>query len=241
MNPPVQPAIAEEASEALAPATIIAWLRQHPDFLANHPELVEFLTPPAAHQGAGVVDMQRFMLQRLQGENARLYDAADELITAGRSNMSAQGMTHRAVLALLDATGFEHLVHIATQDCPELLDVDVITLSVECTGPLPTHLAAGGVFAIRPGDVDALVGEGREVNLRPQSRDGEAIFGPATDLVKSDALARLSLGAEGPHGVLALGCREPGKFSPGQGTELLAFFARAVEAGLRQWLSQPAR
>ena len=241
MSAPVHPAIADDSGAALTPAAVIAWLRRHPDFLANHPELLEFLTPPAAHQGGGVVDLQKFMLQRLQGENARLYDAADELITAGRSNMSAQGMTHRAVLALLDATSLEHLVHIATQDCPELLDVDVITLSIECSEPLPRHLVTGGVFAIRPGDVDALVGEGREVNLRPASRDGEAIFGPATDLVKSDALARLSLGTDGPLGVLALGCREPAKFAPGQGTELLAFFARAVQAALRQWLSQPAR
>jgi uncharacterized protein YigA (DUF484 family) len=238
MSRPAQP-VAADAGPALSAAQVAEWLRHHPDFLTDHPDLVEVLTPPSAHQGAGVVDLQRFMVQRLQGENARLYDAADELITAGRSNMSAQSMTHRAVLALLEATGFDHFVHIATQDCPELLDVDVITLSVESDGPLSRRFAAAGMLGIRPGDIDALVGEGVAVNLRPASRDCEAIFGPATDLVKSDALARLSLGKGSPQVLLALGGREPGKFHPGQGTENLGFFARAVELCLRSWLARP--
>ncbi len=236
MTSPLQPAAAEEPP-TLTPAQIVAWLRHNPDLLERHPELVDFLTPPSAH-GGGVVDMQRYMVQRLQGENARLYDAADELISLGRNNMSAQAATHRAVLALLETTGFEHLIHIATKDCPELLDVDVMTLSIESDAPLQPLFVSAGIGAIRPGDVEALMGNGRDVNLRPLSRDGEAIFGPATDLVKSDGLARLTID-ERP-ALLALGCREPGKFHPGQGTELLGFFARALENCIRQWLSKPA-
>jgi uncharacterized protein YigA (DUF484 family) len=234
MSAPSQPA-ATEIEDDLTPAQVIAWLRRHPDFLERHPELAEFLSVPSAH-GNGVIDMQRFMVSRLQGENARLYDAADALIATGRSNMSATAATHRAVLALLEATSFEHLIHIATQDCQELLDVDVITLSLECDFGLPQRFQTAGLFAIRPGDVDALLGPGRDVNLRPLSRDGEAIFGPATDLVKSDGLARLQI--DGRPAVLALGCREPGKFNPGQGTELLGFFARAVGGSVQSWLQR---
>jgi uncharacterized protein YigA (DUF484 family) len=225
-----------EAPPDLAPADVVAWLRANPDFLERHPELAGVLSPPSAH-GNGVVDMQRFMVQRLQGENARLYDAADALIATGRNNLSATVATHKAVLTLLEATGFDHLVHIATQDCPEILDVDVITLSLESATPLSPRFVACGLFAIRPGDVEALLGHGRDVNLRPHSRDGEAIFGPATDLVKSDALARLEV--DGRAAILALGCREPAKFHPGQATELLAFFARAVEGCIRSWLQRP--
>lgn len=221
----------------LAAADVVAWLRAHPDFLEQHPELTAVLSPPSAHEGNGVIDMQKFMVQRLQGENARLYDAADALIATGRNNLSATVATHKAVLSLLEATGFEHVVHIATQDCPEILDVDVITLSLESAVPLSPRFVSAGLFAIRPGDVEAFMGNGRDVNLRPQSRDGEAIFGPATDLVKSDALARIVID-ERP-GILALGCREPGKFHPGQATELLGFFARAVEGCIRSWLQRP--
>ncbi len=235
MTLPLQPAAAEDVPD-FNPVEIVAWLQQHPDFLERHPELVDFLTPPSAH-GSGVVDMQRYMVQRLQGENARLYDAADELISLGRNNMSAQAATHRAVLALLETTGFEHLIHIATKDCPELLDVDVMTLSIESESVLSPLFVSAGIGVVRPGDVEALM-NGRDVNLRPLSRDGEAIFGPATDLVKSDGLARLTID-ERP-AILALGCREPGKFHPGQGTELLGFFARALEGCIRQWLNKPA-
>lgn len=49
-------------------ARVASYLRSHPDFLVRHPDLVTVLTPPAAERGETVVDMQQFMLKRLQDE-----------------------------------------------------------------------------------------------------------------------------------------------------------------------------
>ncbi|MCR3949475.1 hypothetical protein NUK32_21515, partial [Aeromonas caviae] len=52
----------------LSEAEVIEWLKQNPDLLARHPDLCEILLPPTAPRGGdNVVDLQRFMVQRLQG------------------------------------------------------------------------------------------------------------------------------------------------------------------------------
>jgi len=231
---------APQTAPDMNPDAVVAWLRAHPSFIADNPGLFDFLSPPRA-QGGGVVELQRVMVERLQGRNAELHDAADALITMGRTNMAAQQAMQRAVLQLLDATSLSHLVHIVTQDCPETLDVDVITLSVEYDGPLPQPLLAGGVFAIRPGEAAQYLDGEKWVALRPHVAGAEGLYGPATDLVKSDLLARLRIGPEGPWGLLAFGSRTEGKFQPHQGTDLVLFFVRAVEACVKLWLTQGLR
>ena len=57
-------------------AEVAAYLRQHPDFLVEHPELLEVLTPPRLQRGERVVDMQQFMLKRQRAEIARLQEPA---------------------------------------------------------------------------------------------------------------------------------------------------------------------
>ena len=52
--------VAEHAATA---TQVVAYLKRHPDFFAEHPEILDLLTPPAARGGTGVVDMQQFMLK----------------------------------------------------------------------------------------------------------------------------------------------------------------------------------
>ena len=53
------------------------YLRRHPDFLLEHPDLVWVLTPPEQRSGNGVVDMQRYMLERMKTDLAKLTAALD--------------------------------------------------------------------------------------------------------------------------------------------------------------------
>ena len=67
-----------------------------------------------------------------------------------------------------------------------------------------------------------------------------AVFGPATRLVRSQALLRLHASRIAPVGLLAFGSRDSERFHPGQGTELLNFLARMLERLIRGWLHLPA-
>ena len=217
-----------------------AYLERHPDFLHDHPELAQVLTPPGFRRGNGVIDLQRYMLDRLRSEVARLTDTQGELLSATRSNLASQAQIHAAALALLAAADLDHWVHTVTQELPDLLDIDAVALCFEEGGPALPEAVAAGATTLPAGAIAAIFGRGGAVLLRSdRSEDGVTLFGPATSLVRSDALVRLDPGPLRPAGLLGFGSREPGRFDPDQGTELLGFLARVVVGSLDLWLRRP--
>lgn len=223
-------------------AAVRAFLKSHPDFLVDNPDLLEVLTPPAQHNGGNVTDLGHFMARRLQEQIARLKLEQRELISTGRANQTAQDQVHRAVMVMLDATSFEHLVHIVTRDLADVLDVDVVTLCAEAHNgsATPGRAPTGGVFVLEPGTIDALVGPGSRARLGSDLPADPAIFGPAAGLVRSQALIRLSASRRAPAGLLAIGSRDDDKFDASHGTELLDFLARVLERLFRAWLDLPS-
>ena len=223
----------------IGPGDIATYLRQHPGFLAEHPDLLQVLTPPAQQRGDGVIDMQQFMLQRLQAEVARLKNQHRALITTSRANLASQARIHQAVLALLAAPSFEHLIQIVTTDFAVLLDADVITLAVESAACGHSHLSVRGVQLLERGAVETLFGPDRDVLLLGDAEGDPAVFGGGAGLVRSSALLRLKVSPQAPAGLLAIGSRRAGKFHAGLGTELLGFLAKSLSVVIAGWLDLP--
>ncbi|MFC3674606.1 DUF484 family protein [Ferrovibrio xuzhouensis] len=232
------PAAAPADLVSLHEAEVVAWLKQHPDLLLRHPDLCDILQPPERRSGDNVVDLQRFMVQRLQGALARASNVGNELLDASRQNLSATQRVHAAVLMLLEAGNFEHMIHMATQDWTDLLEVDVISLCVEGDPERMQEIATGGVVILPNGAIDTLLGA-LPALARDQTEAAEWLYGPAASLVRSDALARLDFGPTAPQAMLALGSREADKFQPNQGTELLQFLAGVLGRSVRAWLDLP--
>ncbi len=230
--------ITSPLGDELTAEDVAAFLRDNPDFLSQRPDLVAHLVPPLADRGNGVVDLQHFMVRRLQNEVGRLQDQQRELVTTTRANVNNQNRVHAAVLFLLDATSFEHLIQTITTDLAVLLDLDVAALVVEAAGPEIPHVNRSGVQVWETGAIGTLMGK-RDVVLRGGAQGLPEIYGAGAGLVRSEALVKLRISSEAPTGLLALGSREPDMFHPGQGTELLTFLARVVERCIRGWLDLP--
>ena len=224
--------------DALNADDVAAYLREHPDFLNQHGELVQHLTPPAMSHGNGVADFQYFMVERLRGELGRLKDQQRELISTTRANINNQNRIHAAVLFLLDARSFEQLIQTITTDLAVLLDLDVAGLAVEANGDDRPHVHTSGVRVVEAGTVDGWLGK-RDVMLYSDTRGDPAIFGAAAGLVRSQALIRIQVSEDTPPGLLAFGSRDPDMFHSGQGTELVCFLGRVIERSIRAWLDLP--
>src|SRR5690606_29628183 len=93
--------------KALSAHSVESWLRRHPDFLTQHPDLLDALAAPRRRLGDGVLDMQHFLVERLRGENARLKAREHALIEAAGSNRESLARVHEAALALLAAKTFD--------------------------------------------------------------------------------------------------------------------------------------
>lgn len=216
-----------------------SYLRRNPDFLAENADLLLHLAPPALHDGDRVVDLQGFQIERLQAEVARLKRHEDELIAASRTNMASQSQIHTAVLALVRARTFEHLIAIVTSEFTSLLEVDAAALCVEASCESGPKVTRTDVHVLDEGVIDGVIGEGRDILLRSNIEGEPAIFRSEAPLIASDALIRLHINASAPMGLLALGSHAEDKFHPGQGTELLAFLGRSLEHCIRAWLNLP--
>ena len=216
-----------------------AYLRRHPDFLAEHPDLLDVLKAPARTRGDGVVDLQQFMVERLRQENAELSELRDDLVATGRSNLAIQSRVHEAIISLLRAASFEEFVETITTDLAVILDLDVVTIGVEQAADGAAWKPVSGVYCLKAGSIDNLLGRSGTLLLREDITGDAAIFDGAAGLVRSDALIRLSIGKETPPALLALGSRQPGTFHAGQGTELLSFLSQVLEVNFRAWLHLP--
>ena len=110
---------AKKFRDDISEAEVIAYLRARPDFLAHHADVVSGMVAPERWSGDGVVDMQKFLIDRRSGERDQLRDAAQDVIETSRSNMSVQTRTHAAVLSLLatrtweDIFGFKFKIYTA--------------------------------------------------------------------------------------------------------------------------------
>jgi uncharacterized protein len=230
--------------DALADAPILTdkqvagYLRLHPDFLLRHTELAAILSPPSRWPGSdGLVDLQAFMIERLQEEVDRVKGAAESLIHTSRSNMSTQNRTHEAVLALLSAKNMAELARVVGDDLAVILDVDTAALAFEeCPLPLPP-LTAPGILRLAPGSVDRIMGgPDHDCALNEQMPGDPAVFGEGAGLVSSSALVRLDAEGACPPGVLALGSRHGRTFHSGQGTELITFLAGVAETCITRFV-----
>ena len=217
----------------LREAHVIAYLRRNPRILLNNPDLLGALAPDTRFEAETVVvDMQRFVVDRLRRQVDEMKAAGDRLVTTTRSNMSLVERTVECALALLYARDYNELAQILQDDLPVHLGVDAVSIAFESES-LPVE-AGHLVKALPPGTVDRLMGE-ESLRIRPDTEGEALVYGAAAGLVRSDALVALPEGEGLPLGLFAVGCRAANHFESGQGTELIAFLAHVSRYAVGRW------
>ena len=217
----------------LREADVLAYLRRNPRVLLNNPDLLASLAPEQRFEtDAVVVDMQRFVVERLRKQVDDLKASSASLVTTTRSNMSLVERTLECALALLYSRDFTELAQILHDDLPVHLGVDAIAIAFE-TDSVPVD-AQHIIRPLHTGSVNVLMGD-QTTHIRSDTQGETALYGSAAGLVRSDALIALPDGEGLPNGVFAVGCRNPGHFEPGQGTELIAFLAHVTRYAVGRW------
>ena len=217
----------------LRESDVVAYLRRNPRVLLNNPDLLGILAQDTRFEtDTVVVDMQRFVVDRLRRQVDEMKVASDRLVNTTRSNMSLVERTMECALALLYARDFDELAQILHDDLPVHLGVDAVSIAFE-TDRLPVE-ASHIVKALPVGMVDQLVGP-ESTRIRPETEGEAALYGSSAGLVRSDALVALPEGEGLPLGVFAVGCRTANHFEDGQGTELIAFLAHVSRYAVGRW------
>ncbi len=201
-----------------AAAEVAAFLRRHPTWLAENPDLYRALTPPRRMHGEKLADHMAAMLHAERAHAAEMAAQAHGILAAGRATAGLNARVQEAVLALMRASD---TLDCLTGEVPGLLGLDAVALCVEAELP--------GARRLPDGTVARLLG-GRAVVFRDDPTDASLLHAEAARLARHDALA--SVPQIGVPALLALVARERCLLEPGQGTGALAFLGRAVAAAL---------
>jgi len=197
-------------------ATVVAYLRGHPDFFTTHPEALIHLRLPHTAAGAAtsLIEHQvRVLRTQLDTERGRL----SQLIARAREYESFAARLHALVLTLIAAPDLAQVSAALEEALKREFSAQAVTLKLF---PLDPEAADGDplVAAFR----DFL--ERRHALCGPldEAKNG-ALFGnlddPHAALVRCAALVPLR--ANGRCGVLAIGAADPERFKPDMRTDLL--------------------
>jgi uncharacterized protein YigA (DUF484 family) len=198
----------------------MAYLRAHPRFLADDPDLYRFLAPPERVHGEELADHMLAMLRAERIHASAMAERADGVLAAGRA---AAGLTARVQEAVLALIGTASAAECVTAEFPALLAVDAASLCVEAT--------LDGARPLPEGTVAGLLG-GRPVLFRDAGSDAKLLHGEAAALARHDVLVRIP--GEGPPALLALVARDRAVLDPAQGAGALTFLGRAIAVALRR-------
>jgi uncharacterized protein YigA (DUF484 family) len=194
-------------------AQVASYLRAHPNFLADHPDLYRTLVPPARPHGVDVAD---HMAAMIAAERAN----AAALLAASRAACGLAARVEAAVLALMRS---EAVIDCIADEFPALLAVDAVSVCWEAKrenirelppGMVASLLGAAGVAWTAPHDATLL------------------LHGEAALLARHTALIRVPLA--GPPCLLALASRSLSALDPAQGSTPLAFLGRATAVALQR-------
>jgi uncharacterized protein YigA (DUF484 family) len=221
-NPgPAAPEAAVDGERLPAASAVTAFLRAHPEFLAEHPDLYRTLDPPRRVHGERMAD---HMAAMLAAERRRVRGLEAEMAAALSAERAGHGLTIRVRLAVLALMRCGDVPEAVTQEMPALLGIETCTLLSEAPD-------RRGVVKLQRGAAARLLRPGRDAVVRPAPTDADLIHQEAAPLVRRDALARVPVWTGHPT-LLALGARDPNTLPARQSTANLAFLGRAIAAAL---------
>jgi uncharacterized protein len=227
--------------EELSAVRVACYLRKHPDFFINHPELMELLVFPEKKLGDNVVDFQHYALSQLQENIVKERERFQNLLLSARTNVSVQQQVQQAIKRVVKAPNLEMLMRVLTEDFITIFDVDVARLAIESDMPElyeedQAGSAAMGIVFLPIGASQALCGNHNSFLsddiTREDSEVIDVIFSDCNWLVRSCVMLRLELDATPAEAMLCFGVRDVGRYHKGQHVDLLDFLAQIVEERL---------
>ena len=181
-----------------------------------------------------VIDFETGAVAQLQRRVAQAEEDNRDLLAFARGHSGATAAIHKSVLAAIDAEGLDHLLHIVTQQWPDMLGVDAVSLALY-VGDKGIRADISGMQFVERRLIEKAAADVDGVVLRDCDK-GHPLLGPAAEFVRAEALVRINNDAPLPSGLLALGQRENQNMETHEGAELLGFLGESLARLLGRWL-----
>jgi len=210
---------------------VASYLRKHPDFLENNPDVLEILQ--LNHNSGTAVSLIERQVEQLRARNEEMGRQLKRLIQVASENEKLMARLHQLTLELM-AIGskqefFTHLGNSLLND----FNADILQI---CLFDQKTAAQAGADVVAINADDPALeqfkthLEKNQAVCGRLNENKLNFLFGSKARWVQSTAL--IPLGENGADGMMAIGSSDPARFYPGMGTLFLELLANVITATL---------
>ena len=215
-----------ETQPALAGHDVAAWLRRHPQFLQQYPDLAMSLVVP--RQDGQAASLVGYQLEILREKNRDLSRRLHELASNAQVNEQLAMRTHQLTLVLMrQRTAADTLKAMAASLAEDFAGDQVSIVLLQAEVPWLQVIAATDprldVFA------DALA-SGEPVCGRLLPARNALLYREQSGQVQSSALLPLP-----GLGLLAIGSADPNRFYPGMGTVFLHMMAQSLLTALARF------
>src|SRR5262245_45353241 len=203
-----------ETVEKLGAHGVAAWLRRHPRFLQQFPDLALSLVVPRDEGSAA--SLASYQLDVLRDKNRELSRRLQELFTNAQENERLAVRTHQLTLALMRQNSAADTLRAMAATLAEDFNGDLVCIVVfESVAGLEEadwlqHMAAAGA---RRQPVRDCMADGEPLCGRLQPEKHALLYGLRAEEVQSAALLPI-VGV----GLVAVGSHDPNRFFPGMGT-----------------------
>ena len=220
-----------DTTEKLGAHEVAAWLRRHPKFLQQFPDLAVSMVVPREEGPAA--SLASYQLDVLRDKNRELSRRLHELFANAQDNERLAVRTHQLTLALLKQRSAADTVRAMAAALAEDFQGDLVRMVLfEPVAGMDDsdwlQVVAGDDARLAPfrdalADVEPICGR-----LHPDKN--ALLYGARVDEVQSSALLPLP-----GVGLLAVGSHDPNRFFPGMGTLFLRMMGEALAVALQRF------
>ena len=221
----------DKAQEKLGAHEIAAWLRRHPNFLQQFPDLALTLVVPR-EQGSAA-SLAGYQLEILRDKNRELSRRLHELFANAQENERLAVRTHQLTLALMKQDRADDTARAMAASLEEDFNGDLVRMVL--FAPVEGLDAADWLQTLTEDDArlaplrDCLK-DGEPICGRLQPEKNALLYGVRAEDVASSALLPLP-----GRGLIAVGSRDANRFFPGMGTLFLRMMGEAFETAMRRF------
>lgn len=221
----------DKAQEKLGAHEIAAWLRRHPNFLQQFPDLALTLVVPR-EQGSAA-SLAGYQLEILRDKNRELSRRLQELFANAQENERLAVRTHQLTLALMKQNRADDTARAMAASLEEDFNGDLVRMVL--FAPVEGLGAADWLQTLAEDDArlapfrDCL-NDGEPICGRLQPEKNALLYGVRAEDVASSALLPLP-----GRGLIAVGSRDANRFFPGMGTLFLRMMGEAFDTAMRRF------
>lgn len=227
----------DASGASMSEAMVIQYLREHPAFFNEHPDLLTEIDVP--HASGDAVSLVARQVRILREQNEQNRKRLHELIEIARQNEELARRMHQLALTLMDADDTQQIFSTLYENLRRNFKADQVAVRLfaesaridDPRGPefVGTNTAEEQLFS-------AIIEKRLPLSGQLNKQQLAFFFGDAGADIRSAVMVPLHGPAWG--GILAIGSTSQDRFQEGMGVELLANMGEILSLIIKPWIAE---